>query len=191
MPEARFVRSGQMVDCLRRELLYSEKRPRDYLFETIETVLSASPDPPLMVSQLARQATARARENAERDGFAFANWEHAGRAVVNAMLLAGVLLSPSGRSILPGIAAQAEPVAGLSENHVDLTEAALLEFLIRRLGDVTTRDHRALAHALFRQFDPRVSLQELEDRVVVLLARLADRVELRGHGYVTIEPQRA
>jgi len=49
---------------------------------------------------------------------------------------------------------------------------------------VTVRDHRALAHVLFRQFDPEVPIGDLEDRVVILLARLADRVELQGDRYV-------
>ena len=55
--------------------------------------------------------------------------------------------------------------------------------LIDWLGNVTTRDHKALAHALFRQFDPGVPLYDLEDRVVILLARLADEVELAGERY--------
>jgi hypothetical protein len=80
--------------------------------------------------------------------------------------------------------APATPVATVRDQFEDLTEAFLLETLIRRLNDVTIRDHRALAHALFRQFDRSVPLDDLEDRVVVLLARLADRVELQGDRYV-------
>jgi hypothetical protein len=99
------------------------------------------------------------------------------------MLCAGVLLSTDGHPIVPGITAQATAVAGLQDLHADITEAFLLEVLIRRLGDVTTRDHTALAHALFRQFDRGVPLDELEDRVVILVAQLADRVELRGELY--------
>ena len=45
------------------------------------------------------------------------------------------------------------------------TEAYLIEFLIAKLGDISIRDHKALAHALFRQFDPSVSMEDLEDRV--------------------------
>ena len=58
----------------------------------------------------------------------------------------------------------------------------LVEFLILTLGDVTTHDHTALAHALFRQFDPSVSMEDLEDRVVMLLARLADRIAIGADG---------
>jgi hypothetical protein len=82
------------------------------------------------------------------------------------------------------ITAQATPVAIVRDEFKDTTEAFLLEILIRRLGDVTVRDHRALAHVLFRQFDREVPIEDLEDRVVVLLARLADRVELRGDRYI-------
>ena len=83
-----------------------------------------------------------------------------------------------------GITAQAAPVAGLRDDFRDRTEAFLLAVLIERLGDVTVRDHRALAHVLFRQFDPGVPVGDLEDRVVVLLAQLADRVDLQGDRYV-------
>jgi len=178
----RFARSGQMVDCLRRESLYSEKRPRDLLFDAIEGLVAVRPA--LMVSQLTRQAAAAARGRAEAANFTFANWDAAGRAVVNAMLTARALLDAEGRAIPPGITAQAAPAGGVRDGFRDITEAFLLEFLIRRLDNVTTRDHTALAHALFRQFDARVSRDELEDRVVVLLAQLAGRVTLKGDTYV-------
>jgi hypothetical protein len=99
------------------------------------------------------------------------------------MIGAEVLLTPDGRPIRSDITAQATPVAVVRDEFEDLTEAFLLERLIQRL-DVTTRDHRALAHVLFRQFDRSVPLADLEDRVVMLLARLADRVELQGDRYV-------
>ena len=82
-----------------------------------------------------------------------------------------------------GITAQATPVAALKPRYQDISEAFLLRFLIDRLGDVTTRDHTALAHVLFRQFDRGVPLEDLEDRVVILLAQLADDVELRDEVY--------
>ncbi len=87
--------------------------------------------------------------------------------------------------------AQASTVGALREGFRELSEAFLLEFLIRRLGDVTTRDHTALAHALFRQFDPRVRRGDLEDRVVILLARLSDRIALSGDAYCSREDARA
>ena len=58
----------------------------------------------------------------------------------------------------------------------------MIEFLIEKLGDVSTRDHKALAHALFRQFDPSISMEDFEDRVVILLATLADRLVLYDNG---------
>jgi hypothetical protein len=36
----KFFRCRPMVDCLRKERLYSEKRPRDILFRVIEQILS-------------------------------------------------------------------------------------------------------------------------------------------------------
>ena len=175
-----------MADCLRASLLYSEKRPRDALFRIIALLLAdrERSGEPMILSRLTREAARRARVRAQRAGFEFAHWDTVTRAVVKAMLSAGVLLGADGLPIEPGIAAQATPVAGLLAEYEDITEAFLLETLVRRLGDVTTRDHRALAHALFRQFDRDVAIEDLEDRVVILLARLSDRVELRDDTYV-------
>ena len=174
-----------MGDCLRRELLYSEKRPRDILFREIELIVSdaGDGDDPKILSRLTREAAARARQRADEAGFGFGLWDTASKAVVKAMLYAGVLLAADGQPIVPGITAQATPVAALKPRYQDLTEAFLLRFLIDRLGDVTTRDHTALAHVLFRQFDRGVPLEDLEDRVVILLAQLADDVELRDEVY--------
>jgi hypothetical protein len=179
----RFARSGQMVDCLRRELLYSDKRARDLVFWAIERLLAHHVEEPMIVLRLTREAARYAREEAENVGFAFASWETTSKAVVKAMAAAGALLAPDGSPIEWGIGAPASVVGRLDPVYRDATEAFLIELLIRRLGDVTTRDHVALAHALFRHFDPRVSMADFEDRVVILIARLASRVELRGELY--------
>ena len=44
-------------------------------------------------------------------------------------------------------------------------------------------DHTALAHALFRQFDSNISMEDQEDRLAILLAMLSERIELRGETY--------
>jgi hypothetical protein len=170
-----------MVDSLRSEWLYSEKRPRDVLFNAIEQLLAERP--PMMVSQLAREATQLARQLSTAAGFEFENWDAVTKAVVKTLLMAGALVTPDGEVIPFDIAAQASVAAALREDYRDRSEAYLVEFLIRRLGDVTTNDHTALAHALFRQFDPQVRLEDLHDRVVVLLARLAERVVLSNDAY--------
>ena len=177
----KFARSGQMIDCLRRELLYSEKRARDFMFAATARILCDGA--PMIVSRLTRDATALARDLAVEAGFDFANWQTVGKAALRAMLAAGALLTPSGDPILPGVKAMAMDVGSLRDGFRDLTESFLLEFLIARLGDVTVRDHTALAHALFRQFDPSVSMHEQEDRVAILLAGMSDRVELLGQTY--------
>jgi hypothetical protein len=166
-----------MADCLRKELLYSEKRPRDLLFKAIERILS----------EHTAEAGAAARRQAEASGFEFRHWDTASRAVVRSMLCAGVLLTSDGSVIVPGITAQATVVSGLLDGYQDITEAFLLQFLIEKLEDVTTRDHTALAHALFRQFDPGIPVEELEDRVVILIAQLADRLDLCGDRYCVRE----
>jgi hypothetical protein len=186
----KFSRSAQMVECLRRDVLYSEKRVRDRLFAALEIALAQSSAPPIL-SRLVRDAANYARREAVKDAFAFSNWEIAARAVSNAMLGARTFLAPNGEPLEPGVCAQATVVASLKDGYRDLTETFLLEFLIGRLGDIATRDHVALAHALFRQFDSRVPLADLEDRVVLLLARLHDRVTLREDGTYALLHDRA
>ena len=179
----RFGRSGLMMDCMRRELLSSEKRPRDFIFAAIDRLLHEPERAPTILSRLTRDATTRAQRLSAGIGLEFANWDIAGKAVVRAMLAAGTFLTPDGDVIPPGVAALATLVGKLRDEFRDLTESFLLEFLIDQLGDVTMRDHTALAHALFRQFDPNVSMEDQEDRVAILLARLSDRIELRGQIY--------
>ena len=185
-----FARSREMADCLRKELLYSEKRPRDALFQVIEEILreQEGTGESRILSRLTREAATRAGQT-KLPGSASIRWDIASKTVVKAMVGAGVLLTPDGRPVPSGITAQATPVAVVRDEFQDITEAFLLEILIQRLGDITVRDHRALAHVLFRQFDRGVPIEDLEDRVVVLLARLADRVELRGDRYVARAPR--
>ena len=180
----RYARSRQMVSCLKSELLYSDKRARDLIFNAAEQALGDENTSPMMVSRLTREAVCRARAEASRRQFTFATWETAGRAVINAMLCARVLITPERTPIRRDVRAHASVVAGLSEHYRDATEAFLIEFLIRRMGDITTRDHTALAHVLFRHFDDRVPMDYFEDRVAILIASLVDRVELRGDQYL-------
>lgn len=180
-PPRRFGRSSQMIECLRSEWLYSEKRPRDLLFGVIARIVNERP--PMMVAQLTREAAHRASAEAARTGQPFDNPEAVTRAVVKTLLMAGALRHVDGSAIPFDVAAQAAVVGGVSGDLPDRAEAFLIEFLIHGLGDVTPADHRALAHALFRQFDARVPLEDLEDRVAVLLARLRDRVTLTGNAY--------
>jgi hypothetical protein len=157
---------------------------RDLLFAAISQIVATESSDTLIVSRLTREATALARSEAARLGIEFSNWDAAPKAVVKALLRSGSLLTPEGDPIPFDVTAMAAVVGGLREDYQDRTEAYLLEFLLDRIGDVTVRDHTALAHALFRQFDPNVSMHDLEDRVAILLARIADRVRLEGETYV-------
>src|SRR5688572_1934597 len=76
----RFARSGQMVECLRQEMLYSDKRARDLLFVAIEQLVAERP--PMMVLQLTRESALRARRLSERSGFELENWSTVSRAVM-------------------------------------------------------------------------------------------------------------
>jgi len=170
-----------MIDCLRSDFLYTEKRARDILFREIESLLRKSPDP-ISVSRLIRSAAARACRRGAGLGVASANWNIASRATVHAMLAAGVLLRPDGSPISRNSAACSAPAAALRPGFHDATEACLLEYLVRKLGDVTPRDHTALAHVLFRQFDDSVPREQLEERVTMLLSAISHRVMLTPSG---------
>jgi hypothetical protein len=170
-----------MVHLMRQEFIYSEKRARDLLFGEMEAILSAT-QAPVTVSRFTREAAAGARRRASSLQYELANWETAAKATVNAMLRACVLISPDGRAIPITVAASAAVVGALSERYQDSTEAFLLEFLIRRMGDVTVRDHTALAHALLRQFDRAIPMEQLEDRIASLLAMLTDRIMIGSGG---------
>jgi hypothetical protein len=173
-----------MINCLRDRFIYSEKRARDIIFRSLEEILRGSHTGGryLILSRASREVAMEARREAQRVGFEFSNWDTASKAVINAMLAAGVLLSDNGARIPTGIAALGTRITGLSDGYQDLTEAYLLEFLIRTLGDVSTRDHKALAHALFRQFDRSIPMEDFEDRVAILLGSLEGRVILRENG---------
>jgi hypothetical protein len=177
----RYSRSAQMINVLRQEFLYSEKRARDILFDEIEGILRQS-ETPIMLSRLTREAAARAQERGRNAGYDLSNWNTAAKATINAMLGAGVLLDQNGNPIPLTIAAPAAEAAGLVDRFQDRTEAYLLEVVIRKMGDLTARDHTALAHALFRQFDRAVPIEDLEDRVVMLLASLSERIALADGG---------
>jgi hypothetical protein len=178
------ARSLQMINCLRDRFIYSEKRARDIIFRSLEDIVRGSHTGGryLILSRVSREVAMEARREAQRIGFEFSNWDTSSKAVINAMLAAGVLLTDNDVRIPTGIAAMGTKIAGLKEGYRDLTEAYLLEFLIRTLGDVTTRDHKALAHALFRQFDRNIPMEDFEDRVAILLGSLAGRVTLRENG---------
>jgi hypothetical protein len=181
VPAPKFARSRQMIDCLRASFLYTEKRARDILFREIEAVLRSAPKP-VQISRLIRTAAARAARRADTPSDAAPNWNIASRATVHAMLAASVLLRKDGSPIPRTPDATHAEAAALRPNFPDLTEGALLEFLIRKLGDVTPRDHTALAHVLFRQFDASVPLEQLQARVTSLLAALSHRIVLTESG---------
>jgi hypothetical protein len=182
------ARSLQMINCLRDRFIYSEKRARDMVFCAVEEILrgGSTGSRCLILSRLMREAANNARREAQQTGFEFSNWDTTSRAVINAMLAAGVLLTHNETRIPTGVAALGTAIAGLKEDYRDRTEAYLLEFLIRNLGDVSARDHKALAHALFRQFDRSIPMDDLEDRVAILLATLDGRVTLRDDGMYAV-----
>ena len=187
---AEYGRSAQMAAVLREDFLYSEKRARDCVFAAAEKTLSNAKEPPTLAT-LIRSTLLAARLEAARIRYDLLNSEIVTRAVFNAMVRAGVLLGAGGQPIAMGIGSHAARVSLLRHSFRDDTERFLLEYLIRTLGDVGTRDHLALAHALFRQFDIAVPMTDLEDRVVTLLDTMSDRIELRGGRTYAMRLERA
>lgn len=176
-------RSATMAACLKDKFLYCEKRARDYVFQAAEELAGTGLNgtAPLL-HRLMRSCAERAQAEAACRGYEYFNWDVGAKTTLGAMLQAGVLLT-NGDAVIPSdITARGRPVVGLCPDFRDRTEAYLIEVLIRELGDVTVRDHMAIAHALFRQFDSSVSMEDLEDRVTILLAHLCDRVELTDAG---------
>lgn len=182
------LRCAQMVQCLREGFVYTEKKVRDLLFTVYADIVEdrAKLRSPWMLSRLTREAAECGRRAGEPAGVCASNWHTASRAVGNAMLGAGVLLDEGAMAIGTGIAARASRILALREDFRDRTEAYLVEFLLRKLGDVGIHDHVALAHALFRQFDPNVPMGDMEDRVIMLLASLEGRIALDANGIYTV-----
>lgn len=174
-----------MIECLKHSFLYSEKKPRDYIFRAIESVLQDRAEP-VILAKLRRDAALRAQHTAGTF-LTNVNWDIAAAAVTNAMLHAQVLLSPNGTPVTADIASQAARVAELVPDYRDLTEAFLLEHIIRSLGDVSPRDHKMLAHVLFRQFDRSISMEDSEDRVAILIATLSSSVSLSPNGRYAVK----
>jgi hypothetical protein len=188
--KSEYARSAQMASVLRTSFLYSEKRARDCVFAATETVLVTAAPPPTLAT-LIRSTLQAARDHARLIQYELLNSETVTRAVFNAMLRADVLLSVEGKSIRVDLRAYATRVRSLAPDFRTQTEAFLLEFLIGSLGDVGTRDHLALAHVLFRQFDPNVPVTDLEDRLVTLLAAMDDRIQLSHSGLYSLRAKRS
>jgi hypothetical protein len=165
-----------MVECLRGKFLYCEKRARDFIFDAVEEIIKRARGRRLRLHRLRRFSTDLARKNALARGYGFLNWEIGTKTTLHAMLRAGALQTHPNHSVSPHFRVETLEITGLLPDFRDRTESFLLGFIIQELGDVTTRDHTALAHALFRQFDPSVSREDMEDRVTFLLARLAGTV---------------
>jgi hypothetical protein len=182
-----YARSAQMAAALRQSFLYSEKRARDCVFAAVESTLRNSKSEPTLAT-LTRDSLQAARIYAKSIHYNLLNSEIVTRAVFNAMLRAGVLLGLDRQPLSVGLRAYAARVSALTPAFRDETESFLIEFLIGALGDIGSRDHLALAHVLFRQFDATIPMADLEDRLVALLGTMSDRIELRDNGTYAIRP---
>ena len=105
-----------------------------------------------MLWSLTREAAKAARHDAEVMRFEFSNWDITSEAVISAMLGALVFITHDGSPVPLGVAAQVTQIAGLKSDYQNFG----------KLGGVTSRDHKALVHALFRQFDTSVSMDYFE-----------------------------
>lgn len=180
-------RSGQMIDCLRKNLLYSDKRMRDIFFRATRKLIGQHERDGTseMLSRFTRELESTGRAWGTAEGVEANNWDMPAKAVVNTMVRAGVLFDQRSNPIQAGVGANAAAISAISESFEQRCEVFLIEFLIRKLGDVTVRDHKALAHALLRQFDPNIAIGDLEDHVVFLISHLESSVALTEDGLYT------
>ena len=119
-----------MMNCLRQNLLYSEKLVRNVLFRAIEQVLldNRNQAGAITFSRLVREASIRGRRDGETARIDGISWDMSARAVLNMMLNAGALLDRFGNPVPPGVAAHAAPIAGLHSECERLSEAYLWNF---------------------------------------------------------------
>jgi hypothetical protein len=137
---------------------------------------------PLSASQLVRQVCSAAEQQAKADGVSFKFWYAASDASFEMLLHAGVLLDEHGKPIPPGIGSRGTKVHSIAPNFEDRCEMFLLEFLIKTLGNVTSHDRTALAHALFKVAPDKKSIFDMQDRVDELLVMLQGRISENKDG---------
>ena len=97
-----------MVNVLRENFIYSEKRARDFVFYALEAALDRASSAPVrpLLAKLTREVAAGARTAAEKSGYEFSTWDTTTKAVINSMLGAGVLLAEDGTPVRRDVRAQ-------------------------------------------------------------------------------------
>ncbi len=181
-------RSVQMQKCLKSRFIYSPKLIRDYIFAAMRSAMGDLAANPVTVSQLIRQAGAKAEAIAKNEGVNFDFWRAACDGVLENLVAAGALLDEQKATITSGPHARGTKVHELQVDFEDRCEAYLLEYLITTLGDVAwPRDRTAIAHALFKVGPSRKEVYELQEKVDELLVRLRDRVVEKKDGTLVVQ----
>jgi hypothetical protein len=192
-----YARSGELIKCLENRKIYCEKRVRDIFFQILEETTKQGNK--LTVARLQQEFVSQAGQISDsRLNLEPRKWDKAANYMVKLLLLSEVLHDDQSQAIKRSDpAAMSKPVHGVAEGFRDVAEAYLLLCLVKDLGNITEDDHRAIAHALFRQFDQSVPLIDLEERVALLFALLKDEISKDEEGRyspqsrATVLPMRA
>jgi hypothetical protein len=158
--------------------IFCEKRERDILFEALKRILGESATP---ISKLRRELPRVAEEIAKDRGVSCNDFKRVVNLFLKLLLMADVLLGPSGEVVRRGVSAEAATVASLDDSALDRVEQYMLEQILKK-SDVKDREHWQLALAIFRQFDQSVEIDGMLDRVATLIAALGQRFILTDDG---------
>ncbi|SRR6266404_4807861 len=180
-------RTSEMINTLKHRRIYSGKQIRDYVFRALRSATEQPNLIPLSASQLVRQVCSSAEGQAKSDGVSFEYWYAASDASFEMMLHAGILLDEHGKPIPPGIGSRGTKVCSIAPDFEDRCEMFLLEYLIKTLGNVTSHDRTALAHALFKVAPDKKSIYDMQDRVDELLVKLQDRISESDDGTFVVD----
>jgi hypothetical protein len=182
LTEEKFERTQEFVDCWKRRYIYCPKPIRDLLFQAIEDILGEEPQG-LTVAKL----TSTARQRAEKQCETFTYWQAATGGLANALVASQVLLTADRAPVPLGVECWGSQVALVSENFRDRCEAFMLYFVIKTLKNVNFyRDRIHLAHALLKEGPSGKSVDELMDRVSILMSSLGGRIEIGEDGLLSV-----
>jgi hypothetical protein len=173
-----YERSAQFRKRLTDLGIFCEKRERDLLMEATEQLLKAAP---MTISRLRRELPKTAKEIADQRGLCTGTDF---RRIVNfflKLLLVSGTLTCDGGIVKRDAGAEAASATGLVKNAIDAVETYLLEQILKK-SDVKDREHWQLAMAIFREFDPSISMDDKLDRIASLISNLSQRVILTEDG---------
>ncbi len=178
----RYVRTQEFVDCWKRRHIYCPKPIRDLLFQAVQEILDEETQG-ITVAKL----TSKARQRAENICTNFTYWQSATEGLANALVASQVLLTAEKVPVPIGIECWGSHVASLADNFRDRCEAFMVYFAVKALKNVNFyRDRIHLAHALLKEGPSGRSIDELMERVSLLVSSLGGKIEISEDGMLSV-----